>query len=87
MKRFGTGPQASRPERAAAAIQITQHIHDFKLCEGCGSIVARACVVCPRCHAYRHNEEPESVRRAALALGRRKPEPLTFHPLDDTEED
>jgi len=86
MHRFGTGPQANRATRAAAAIAIAAAVREYKLCEGCGSIVARVCVVCPQCHAYRLCEDPERVRRAALALGRKRPEPLAYQPLEDWDE-
>ena len=76
-QRLGGGQHDNRGARAAAAIAITKDVHLFKLCEGCGSIVSMTVSVCPHCHAYRYNTNPEQVRRAALALGRKRPDKLT----------
>jgi hypothetical protein len=84
--RFGTGPQCSRAGRAAAAVVITATPANYQVCEGCGSIVAARVQVCPQCRSYRFAADPERVRNTALALGRKRPEPLAYQPLDDCDE-
>lgn len=76
-KRLGGGQHDNRGARAAAAIAITQAVHEFQLCLGCGSIVSIKVSVCPHCHAYRFDLDPEHIRTAALALGRKRPDKLT----------
>jgi NADH pyrophosphatase NudC (nudix superfamily) len=40
------------PPRIKQAEKITSHPEQYKVCEGCGSIVATRAVTCPSCHSY-----------------------------------
>lgn len=62
----------SLSERAAKAAKIAEEPHLYKVCEGCGSIVAKRAATCPSCHAYRFNEDPEIVVQQAKILGSRE---------------
>lgn len=86
MSRFGSGKYSQSANRKAAAKAILRDIHATMVCEGCGSIVLRIVVRCPQCEAYRFDESPERIRRVALALANKKPEPLSYHPLDTEDE-
>ncbi len=58
-------------ERAARAQKIVEAPGNFKVCEGCDSIVARHVATCPNCHGYRFNcDEDEIVAHARLLASR-----------------
>ncbi len=57
--------------RAAAAAKILNHPMDYKVCEGCGSIVLKKALLCPNCHAYRFDEAMTRVILQAEILGSR----------------
>jgi hypothetical protein len=58
-------------ERAARAQRIVEAPGNFKVCEGCDSIVARHVPTCPNCHGYRFNcDEREIVAHAKLLASR-----------------
>ncbi len=61
---------AARAERAA---QIIRQPENYKVCEGCESIVVRAATTCPNCHGYRFDDDPQRVRGQAEILGKRLP--------------
>ena len=58
-------------ERARKAAKIIAKPAEFKVCEGCDSIVAVRVATCPNCHGYRFNEKPESVVEQAHLLASR----------------
>lgn len=58
-------------ERARKAGKIIAKPTDYKVCEGCESIVAARVATCPNCHGYRFNENPESVVDQARLLASR----------------
>ena len=58
-------------DRAARAQKIIDAPHNFKICEGCDSIVTRRVTSCPNCHGYRFNEEPTEVIAHAKTLASR----------------
>ena len=60
----------ARAERAAV---IAKTPEDYKVCEGCESIVVRDAVTCPNCHGYRFDADAERVRTQAEILGKRLP--------------
>lgn len=65
-------PQDSHlKERAQKAAKIIAKPTEFKLCEGCESIVAVRVATCPNCHGYRFDETPESVVAQARLLATR----------------
>ncbi len=53
------------PERAGAAAKILAKPADYKVCEGCGSIVLKKALLCPNCHAYRFDESTPLVIKQA----------------------
>jgi hypothetical protein len=58
-------------ERAARAQKIIAAPGDFKVCEGCESIVARRVATCPNCHGYRFNSSQEEIVAHAKLLASR----------------
>jgi NADH pyrophosphatase NudC (nudix superfamily) len=62
---------ANPPDRANAAAKILAKPADYKVCEGCGSIVLKKALLCPNCHAYRFDESTPLVIRQAELLGSR----------------
>jgi hypothetical protein len=58
-------------DRAARAQKIIAAPGDFKVCEGCDSIVARRVATCPNCHGYRFNSREEEIVAHAKLLASR----------------
>lgn len=58
-------------ERARKAEKIIASPQDFKICEGCDSIVAARVATCPNCHGYRFEESDEAVVLQAQLLAQR----------------
>lgn len=58
-------------ERAARAEKIIAAADQFKICEGCDSIVANRVTACPNCHSYRFNEDRDEVIAHAKLLASR----------------
>lgn len=69
------------PSRSETAARIAAHPADFKVCEGCDSIVGRKTTLCPNCHSYRFDAAPERVMRQALLLGAREQTSVTVDDL------
>lgn len=65
--------EATLASRLAAAARIKENPKNFKVCESCGSIVARKAHCCPNCNAYRFDEDPEHVCQQADMLASRAP--------------
>ena len=65
--------KATLEERLAAATKIKAAPQNFKVCESCGSIVARKSVSCPNCSAYRFDTDPAGVVHKADLLACRAP--------------
>jgi RNA polymerase subunit RPABC4/transcription elongation factor Spt4 len=59
-------------ERARKAAKIVADPAQFKVCEGCESIVAARVVICPNCYGYRFNEEEAAVVEQAKLLATRE---------------
>jgi hypothetical protein len=59
-------------ERAKKAEKIIAHPQNFKICEGCDSIVAERVVTCPNCHGYRFDSDPKAIIEHAKLLGSRE---------------
>lgn len=55
----------STESRIKQAEKIASHPEQYKVCEGCGSIVVMRAVTCPSCHAYRF--DPTALRVVAQA--------------------
>ncbi|MGC1481128.1 MAG: hypothetical protein WA771_11530 [Chthoniobacterales bacterium] len=75
-------PDPQLADRATRAARIIASPDGYKVCEGCESIVARHVTVCPNCHGYRFEGDPESVASQARHLGSR---PQTTVTADDLE--
>jgi RNA polymerase subunit RPABC4/transcription elongation factor Spt4 len=45
---------------------------EYKVCEGCGSILRRGAGICPLCKSYRFDESGERVVAQAKELGSRE---------------
>lgn len=67
-------------KRAKRAAEIAAKPQDFKVCEGCESIVLAKAITCPSCHGYRFDASPERVIAQANLLGSR---PATTVSLED----
>lgn len=64
-------------ERARQAEKIISQPVDYKVCEGCGSIVKQSTVICPVCKSYRFDDRPEAVVDQAKILGSREATTIT----------
>ncbi len=74
--------EAQMAERAARAQKIIDAPQNFKICEGCESIVARRVDTCPNCHGYRFNEEDAVIIEHARALAARPQTSVTASDLE-----
>lgn len=63
-------PNVSRSEMAA---KIQLKPSQYKVCEGCGSIVARKASVCPNCNAYRFDTQVQKILQQVELLATREP--------------
>jgi hypothetical protein len=68
-------------ERTARAEKIIAAPENFKVCEGCESIVTARVVTCPNCHGYRFDEAPERVIEQARLLASRPQQSVTAQDL------
>ena len=59
-------------ERARKAAKIIAQPSDYKVCEGCESIVRLHVVTCPNCHGYRFEDDPQAVVLQAKLLASRE---------------
>lgn len=69
-------------DRAARAQKIIDSPQDFKVCEGCESIVAQRVVTCPNCHGYRFNSDPQEIIAHARSLASRPQTSVTAADLE-----
>ena len=65
-------PNPQLADRARKAEKIIAQPANFKICEGCDSIVVERVATCPNCHGYRFNSEPEAVIEQARLLASRE---------------
>lgn len=68
-------------ERAARAEKIIAAPANFKICEGCESIVASRAASCPNCHGYRFDDSPDRVVDQARLLASRPQQSVTAQDL------
>ncbi len=68
-------------DRAARAQKIIASPDDYKVCEGCESIVAERATTCPNCHGYRFDVSPERVVEQATHLSTRPQQSVTASDL------
>ena len=59
-------------ERARQADKIVKNPTQYKICEGCDSIVMAKSAVCPNCASYRFEEGVLQIIRQARVLGLRQ---------------
>ncbi|MEA3188014.1 MAG: hypothetical protein QOD99_1844 [Chthoniobacter sp.] len=60
-----------KTDRVARAAKIIASAHDFKICEGCDSIVTARVATCPNCYGYRFDpDEPAVIAQAQLLASR-----------------
>lgn len=45
---------------------ILRNPENYKMCEGCKSVLEREELMCPHCKAYRFDEDREKVREQAI---------------------
>lgn len=58
-------------DRARRAQEIIANPEEYKLCEGCESIVRKRAASCPNCNGYRFEEDPQAVILQAQTLASR----------------
>lgn len=75
-------PASHLEDRAARAEKIIAAPENFKVCEGCESIVAARVVTCPNCHGYRFDEAAERVVDQARLLASRPQQSVTSADLE-----
>lgn len=68
-------------DRAAAAAKIATNPANYKVCEGCDSIVGIATALCPNCHSYRFDSTSQRVIQQARTLGAREQKSVTADDL------
>lgn len=68
-------------KRMYQAAKIISKADSYKICEGCDSIVTIATKICPNCHAYRFDEDPERVISQAKTLATRDQQSVTKEDL------
>ena len=74
-------PMQTLQDRAKKAAEIIATPHQYKVCEGCDSIVAERVATCPNCFGYRFDESADAVTAQALLLGSREQKTVTAQDL------
>ena len=69
-------------DRQKRADKIVANPGAFKVCEGCGSVVARNVPVCANCCAYRFDESETGVTTQARLLATRERQSVIAEDLD-----
>ena len=73
--------QTPSTNRAETAAKIASNPANYKVCEGCDSIVGKATAICPNCHSFRFDAEPHTVVSQAVLLGNREQRSVTADDL------
>jgi len=68
-------------DRAETAAKIVASPHNYKVCEGCDSIVGKGAPICPNCHSFRFDAAAEAVVSQAVLLGSREQRSVTAEDL------
>lgn len=68
-------------ERSRQAAKILESPANYKVCEGCGSIVTSRTVSCPSCHAYLFDPDEERVVIQAESLAKKNASSVLFSDL------
>jgi len=69
-------------DRKQIAQKIINTPDEYKICEGCDSIVILSTALCPNCHGYRYNASIEDVITQAELLGSREQTSVTADDLN-----
>ena len=69
-------------DRAARARKIIEDPQNFKVCEGCESIVTARVATCPNCHGYRFDDSSERVVEQANLLASRPQQSVTSEDME-----
>ncbi len=72
---------AHMADRAERAAKIIEQPEEYKICEGCDSILTAGAVTCPNCHSYRFDTDPQTVVTHAQLLGSRAQTSVTREDL------
>lgn len=75
-------PSDHLQDRADRARKIVGAPQNYKVCEGCESVVAARVVTCPNCHGYRFDDSPERVVGQANLLASRPQQSVTSSDLE-----
>lgn len=75
-------PDSQLQDRRARARKIVEAPQNFKVCEGCESIVTARVVTCPNCHGYRFDASAERVVEQANLLASRPQQSVTSEDLE-----
>ena len=67
--------------RAERAAKIAANARNFKVCEGCDSIVAERVGICPNCYGYRFTGDEHAVIAQAQLLASREQATVTAQDL------
>ena len=67
-----SGLAHSSRDRARQAAKIVKNPSQYKICQGCDSIVLMKVHTCPNCASYRFEEGAEAVVEQARLLGSRE---------------
>jgi len=78
---FYVNMQNPSQHRAETAARIAALPQNYKVCEGCDSIVGKATSICPNCHSFRFDSAPETVVSQAVLLGNREQRSVTAEDL------
>jgi NADH pyrophosphatase NudC (nudix superfamily) len=68
-----SSPDESQDQRLQQAEKIAKQPEQYKVCEGCGSIIVARAITCPSCHAYLFDATPVRVVAQARELALRAP--------------
>lgn len=63
--------QPQPTHRARQAEKIIANPRDYKICQGCESIVVAKAAMCPNCHGYRFERDSEEIIAHARLLSKR----------------
>ncbi|MGB1937830.1 MAG: hypothetical protein ACPH5P_09610 [Akkermansiaceae bacterium] len=74
-------PQPHNQSRMDKAKEIANNPGNYKVCEGCDSIVGASASMCPNCHSYRFDEDNSRVVDQAVWLGCREQTSVTAEDL------
>lgn len=70
-----------KPSRAERMAMIVADPQNYKICEGCDSLVTRRVATCPNCFGYRFNEDLQDIVNQAMLLGTREQISVTAEDL------